>query len=80
MGHRNLTMLIRHYWRWINPGELSQAPLARLGAVKNSSNQPQPDPTRANQGVSRGLTTMLKAKKWSKLAEQDGFEPAVPLA
>ena len=19
MGHRNLTMLIRHYWRWINP-------------------------------------------------------------
>jgi len=26
MGHRNLTMLIRHYWRWINPGELSQRP------------------------------------------------------
>jgi hypothetical protein len=22
MGYRNLTMLIRHYWRWINPGEL----------------------------------------------------------
>jgi integrase len=53
MGHRNLTMLIRHYWRWINPGELSQETLARLGAVKNSSNQPHPDPTRANQGVSR---------------------------
>jgi hypothetical protein len=27
MGHRNLTMLIRHYWRWINPGELSQPSL-----------------------------------------------------
>lgn len=44
MGHRNFTMLIRHYWRWINPGELSQETLARLGAVKNSSNQPHPDP------------------------------------
>jgi integrase len=53
MGHRNLTMLIRHYWRWINPGELSQETLARFGAVKNSSNQPHPDPTRANRGVSR---------------------------
>src|SRR5215469_962746 len=30
MGHRNLTMLIRHYWRWINPGELSPETLARL--------------------------------------------------
>src|SRR5260370_33699723 len=38
MGHRNLTMLIRHYWRWIKPGELSQETLARLGAVKLSSN------------------------------------------
>ena len=46
MDHRNLTMLIRHYWRWINPGELSQETLARLGAVMNSSNQPRPDPTR----------------------------------
>src|SRR6266851_3345270 len=54
MGHRNLTMLIRHYWRWINPGELSQETLARLGAVKNSSNHPPPDPTLANQGVLRG--------------------------
>jgi integrase len=53
MGHRNLTMLIRHYWRWINPGELSQETLARLGAIKNSSNQPHPDPTRANESVSR---------------------------
>ena len=50
MGHRNLTMLIRHYWRWINPGELSQETLARLGAVKTSSNQPNltpPAPIRA---------------------------------
>ena len=54
MGHRNLTMLIRHYWRWINPGELNHETLSRLGAVKMSSNQPQPDPTRANQDVSRG--------------------------
>jgi hypothetical protein len=28
---RNLTMLIRHYWRWINPGELDAETLARLG-------------------------------------------------
>jgi hypothetical protein len=35
MGHRNLTMLIRHYWRWINPGELSQATLTRLLFVAN---------------------------------------------
>jgi integrase len=53
MGHRNLTMLIRHYWRWINPAELGQETLARLGAVKISSNQPHPDPTRVNGGASR---------------------------
>ena len=53
MGHRNLTMLIRHYWRWINPGELSQETLARLGAIKSSSNRPHPDPTRANEDASR---------------------------
>ena len=35
MGHRKLTMLIRHYWRWINPGEFSQATLARLLFVAN---------------------------------------------
>ena len=44
MGHRNLTMLIRHYGLWINPGELTQETLARLGAVKISSNQLHPDP------------------------------------
>ena len=53
MGHRNLTMLIRHYWRWINPGELSQETLARLGAIKSSANRPHPDPTRANEVVLR---------------------------
>jgi integrase len=42
MGHRNLTMLIRHYWRWINPGELSQETLTHLGSVKS---QPHSDPT-----------------------------------
>ena len=52
MGHRNLTMLIRHYWRWINPGELSQDALARLEAVKTSSNQPHPDPTLTTEGAS----------------------------
>jgi hypothetical protein len=25
MDHRNLAMLIYHYWRWINPDELSRA-------------------------------------------------------
>jgi hypothetical protein len=34
MDHRNLTMLIRHYWRWINPGELSQATLARCSSLR----------------------------------------------
>jgi integrase len=34
MGHRNLTMLIRHYWRWINPGELSQATFRPIGFRK----------------------------------------------
>jgi integrase len=52
MGHRNLTMLIRHYWRWINPGELSQDALARLEAVKTCSNQPHPDPTLTTEGAS----------------------------
>ena len=50
MGHRNLTMLIRHYWRWINPGELSQETLARLGAVKTRQINPTltpPAPIRA---------------------------------
>jgi integrase len=52
MGHRNLTMLIRHYWRWINPGELSRDALARLEAVKTSSNQPHPNPTLRTEGAS----------------------------
>ena len=47
MGHRNLQMLIRHYWRWINPGELTREALARLETVRTPSNQPHPDPTRA---------------------------------
>ena len=50
MGHRNLTMLIRHYWRWINPGELSQETLARLGTA---TSQPHSDPTPASGVVSR---------------------------
>jgi len=25
MSHRNLTMVIRDYWRWINLGELNRA-------------------------------------------------------
>lgn len=45
MGHRNLQMLIRHYWRWINPGELSREALARLEMVRTPSIQPHPDPT-----------------------------------
>jgi integrase len=53
MGHRIFTTLIRHYWRWINPGELIQKTSARLAAIKISSNQPHPDPTRGNEGVSR---------------------------
>jgi hypothetical protein len=32
---------------------LRLAPLARLGAIKNSSNQTHSDPTRADHGVSR---------------------------
>jgi integrase len=47
MGHRNLSMLIRHYWRWINPGESRQETLTPLGAIRNSSNQPHPRPMRA---------------------------------
>jgi hypothetical protein len=50
MGHPNLTMLIRPYWRWINPGELGQETLAGFVAVKNSLNQPTlttPAPIRA---------------------------------
>src|SRR5260370_35562923 len=34
-------------------GRAEPGDVARLGAVKTSSNQPQPDPTRANQSVSR---------------------------
>lgn len=45
MGHRNLQMLIRHYWRWINPGELSKEALAKLETVRTPSFQPHPDPT-----------------------------------
>jgi len=37
LDHRNLTMLIRHYWRWINPGELSQDVLDRIGYRDNST-------------------------------------------
>ena len=50
MGHRNLTMLIRHYWRWINPGELSQETLAKLD---NATSQPHSDPTPAKGAASR---------------------------
>ncbi len=53
MGHRNLTMLMRHYWRWINPGELSRETLARLGAMK--TDELHPDPTRANAMASSRL-------------------------
>src|SRR3984893_12950803 len=63
MGHRNLTMLIRHYWRWINPGELSQETLARLGAVKNSSNQPHPDPTAPIRAFRERLDHDAKCQK-----------------
>ena len=59
MGHRNLTMLIRHYWRWINPGELLQETLARLGAIKNSSVQPHPS---ERGSFWRGLTPMFSEK------------------
>jgi hypothetical protein len=34
-------------------GELSHEPLVRLEAGQNSSNQPQPDPTRADGATSR---------------------------
>jgi integrase len=53
MGHRNLTIVIRPYWRWINMGELSHEPSVRSEAAMNSSNQPQPDPTRADGATSR---------------------------
>ena len=35
MGHRNLTMLIRHYGLWINPGELTQETLGSIGCSQN---------------------------------------------
>ena len=44
MGHRNLQMLIRHCWRWINPGEQSREALVRLETVGSPSIQPQPEP------------------------------------
>jgi hypothetical protein len=70
IGHRNLTMLIRHYWRLINPGELDHETLARLGAVKTLSTQPLPRPhPRQRRHLETGLTTMLNAKKRSNLAD-----------
>jgi hypothetical protein len=62
-GHRNLTMLIRHYWRWINPGELSQATLARLGAINNSSNQPHPDPPASTRAFRKSLDDDARCQK-----------------
>jgi hypothetical protein len=47
-------MLIRHYWRWINQDDLTHETLARLEATNNSSNQPHPDPTRADFGSGTG--------------------------
>ena len=78
MGHRNLTMLIRHYWRWINPGELSQETLARLGTSTIRQINPTSTPPRQRGRFARGLTTMLDAKKCRNLAEREGFEPSVP--
>jgi hypothetical protein len=57
MGHRNLIMLIRHYGLRINPGELTQETLVRLGAVKTSSNQLHPDPACSNERET-GATTL----------------------
>jgi hypothetical protein len=62
-------MLIRHYWHWINPGELSLETLARLGAIKNSSNQPTLIHPRQSRRFERGLTTMLNAKKCRNLED-----------
>ena len=60
-------MLIHHHWCWINPFALSKETLARWGAVKNSSNQPDPDPPRQSERFEGGLTTMLNAKKCGDL-------------
>jgi hypothetical protein len=38
-----------------NPGELSQATLARLGAIKNSSNHAHPNAHPARNGHQSGL-------------------------
>ncbi|MGH8012577.1 MAG: hypothetical protein ACREQ4_08765 [Candidatus Binataceae bacterium] len=51
MGHRNLQMLIRHCWRWINPGELSREALAKLETVRTPSIQPTVTPPRAISGL-----------------------------
>jgi integrase len=48
MGYGNLQMLIRHYWRWINPGELSREALARLESIPTPSIQPHPEPFKAS--------------------------------
>jgi hypothetical protein len=79
IGHRNLTMLIRHYWRWINPGELSQATLARLGATKRSSKQPHPDTTRANQGVSREARRRCSMPKSAAICREEGIRTLGPV-
>jgi hypothetical protein len=42
MGHRNLTMLIRHYWRWINPGETQPGDLGSIALRCEFSNAQTP--------------------------------------
>lgn len=52
MGHSTLQMLFKHYLRWIPTEDL---PIEELIALENSaSNQPHPDPTRADLGAKRG--------------------------
>ena len=47
MGHRNLTMLIRNYRRWINPGELSQETPGPIGSGQEFVKSTPPSPIRA---------------------------------